>query len=265
MQDRNFFEAKLSEYICFRKLVMDNTKEWFASWFDSPFYRELYAHRSGEEARAFILRLIEKLQLPFRARVLDVCCGNGRHSAVFSENLFHVVGIDLSEKSLEEAKARNLPNARLHYADARYFELHERFDCVLNLFTSFGYFETTEEHIEMLQRIYEHLNENGVFVFDFFNANKVRAQGEEDRKVTKDGAEFHIVKEIKDNRIIKHIRIQKETARLDFQESVALYSPEEIEQMFEAIGFKNIQKYGDYDLGNFDSETSDRLIIICSK
>jgi hypothetical protein len=109
------------------------------------------------------------------------------------------------------------------------------------------------------------LNENGVFVFDFFNANKVRAQGEEDRKVTKDGAEFHIVKEIKDNRIMKHIRIQKDSSRLDFQESVALYSPEEIEQMFEAIGFKNIQKYGDYDLGNFDSETSDRLIIICSK
>ena len=244
---------------------MDNTKEWFASWFDSPFYRELYAHRSGEEARAFILSLIEKLNLPLHANVLDVCCGNGRHSAVFSEKLYNVVGIDLSEKSLEEAKARNLSNAHFHYADARYFELHQRFDCVLNLFTSFGYFETTEEHIEMLQRIYEHLNEQGVFVFDFFNANKVRAQGEEDRMVSKEGADFHITKEIKDNRIIKHIRIQKDTARLDFQESVTLFAPNEIVEMFEAIGFKNIQKYGDYDLGNFDSENSDRLIIICSK
>jgi SAM-dependent methyltransferase len=265
MQDRNFFEAKLREYICFRKLVMDNTKEWFASWFDSPFYRELYAHRSGEEARAFILRLIEKMNLPERASVLDVCCGNGRHSAVFSEKLYKVVGIDLSEKSLEEAKARNLSNAQFYSADARSFELHERFDCVLNLFTSFGYFETTGEHIEMLQCIYEHLNEEGVFVFDFFNANKVRAQGEENRQVKKDGSDFHILKEIKDNRIIKHIRIQKDSSRLDFEESVALFSPTEIEEMFEAIGFKNIQKYGDYDLGNFDSDESDRLIIICSK
>ena len=51
-----------------------------------------------------------------------------------------------------------------HYADARNFEMHERFDCVVNLFTSFGYFETTEEHIEMLQRIYEHLNDNVVSI-----------------------------------------------------------------------------------------------------
>ena len=244
---------------------MDNTKEWFASWFDSPFYRELYAHRSGEEARAFILRLIEKLQLPFRASVLDVCCGNGRHSAVFSEKLYNVVGIDLSEKSLEEAKARNLPNAQFNSADARYFELHERFDCVLNLFTSFGYFTTTEEHIEMLQRIYEHLNENGVFVFDFFNAEKVRAAGGEDRKVVKDGAEFHITKEITNNRVIKHIRIQKDSARMDFQESVALYSKEQLVEMFEVIGFKNINTYGDYELGSFDLANSDRCIIICSK
>lgn len=244
---------------------MDNTKEWFASWFDSPFYRELYAHRSGEEARAFILRLIEKLNLPAYSSVLDVCCGNGRHSEVFSEKSYSVVGIDISEKSLEEAKARNLKNTKFRNADARNFELHERFDCVLNLFTSFGYFETTEEHIEMLQRIYEHLNDNGVFVFDFFNANKVRTQGEEDRKVTKDGADFHILKEIKDNRIIKHIRIQKESARMDFQESVALYSKEQLVEMFEVIGFKDINTYGDYELGSFDLVNSDRCIIICSK
>lgn len=244
---------------------MDNTKEWFASWFDSPFYRELYAHRSGEEARAFILRLIEKLNLPAYSSVLDVCCGNGRHSEVFSEKSYSVVGIDISEKSLEEAKARNLKNTKFRNADARNFELHERFDCVLNLFTSFGYFETTEEHIEMLQGIYEHLNDNGVFVFDFFNANKVRTQGEEDRKVTKDGADFHILKEIKDNRIIKHIRIQKESARMDFQESVALYSKEQLVEMFEVIGFKDINTYGDYELGSFDLANSDRCIIICSK
>ena len=244
---------------------MDNTKEWFASWFDSPFYRELYAHRSGEEARAFILRLIEKLNLPAYSSVLDVCCGNGRHSEVFSEKSYSVVGIDISEKSLDEAKAKNLKNTKFHNADARNFELHERFDCVLNLFTSFGYFETTEEHIEMLQRIYEHLNDNGVFVLDFFNAEKVRLSGNEERKVVKDGAEFHIKKEITNNRVTKHIRIQKESARMDFQESVALYSKEQLVEMFEVIGFNNINTYGDYELGSFDSANSDRCIIICSK
>ena len=244
---------------------MQNTQEWFASWFNSPFYRELYAHRTGEEARAFVLKLIQELNLPVGASVLDVCCGNGRHSEVFNEKNCNVVGIDISEKSLEEAKARNLSNAHFHYADARNFEMHERFDCVVNLFTSFGYFETTEEHIEMLQRIYEHLKDNGVFVFDFFNAEKVRAAGSEDRKVVKDGAEFHITKEITNNRVIKHIRIQKEAARMDFQESVALYSKEQLVEMFEVIGFKNINTYGDYELGSFDLANSDRCIIICSK
>lgn len=244
---------------------MQNSQEWFASWFNSPFYRELYAHRTGEEARAFVLRLIETLHLPADAKVLDVCCGNGRHSAVFSEKGFEVVGIDISEKSLEEAKARNLANAHFHFADARSFELHERFECVVNLFTSFGYFETLEEHIEMLQRIYEHLKPNGVFVFDFFNAELVKASGNEDRKVVKDGAEFHITKEIANNRVVKHIRIQKESSRLDFQESVALYSQEQLVEMFEVIGFKNIITYGNYELHDFDVSSSDRCLIICSK
>lgn len=244
---------------------MQNSQEWFASWFNSPFYRELYAHRTGEEARAFVLRLIETLHLPANAKVLDVCCGNGRHSAVFSEKGFEVVGIDISEKSLEEAKARNLANAHFHFADARSFELHERFECVVNLFTSFGYFETLEEHIEMLQRIYEHLKPNGVFVFDFFNAELVKASGNEDRKVVKDGAEFHITKEIANNRVVKHIRIQKESSRLDFQESVALYSQEQLVEMFEVIGFKNIITYGNYELHDFDVSSSDRCLIICSK
>jgi SAM-dependent methyltransferase len=264
MQDRNFFEAKLSEYICFRKFVMQNTQEWFASWFNSPFYRELYAHRTGEEAEAFVLRLIQELNLPVGASVLDVCCGNGRHSAVFSEKNFNVVGIDISEKSLEEAKARNLPNANFYFTDARKFELNERFDCVVNLFTSFGYFETTEEHIEMLQRIYEHLNDKGVFVFDFFNAEKVRLSSNEDRKEVRDGAEFHITKQILDNRVVKHIGIQKDAVRMDFQESVALYSQVQLVEMFEVIGFKNIKTYGDYELGSFDLVNSDRCIIICS-
>lgn len=244
---------------------MQNTQEWFASWFNSPFYRELYAHRTGEEARAFILKLIQELNLPAGSSVLDVCCGNGRHSEVFSEKNCNVVGIDISEKSLEEAKARNLPNARFYYADARNFEMNQRFDCIVNLFTSFGYFETTEEHIQMLQRIFEHLTDHGVFVFDFFNADKVGNAGAEDRKEVKDGVEFHIKKEISNNRVIKHIRIQKDSTVVNFQESVALFSKNQLVEMFEVIGFKNINIYGDYELRSFDLVNSDRCIIICTK
>ena len=55
-------------------------KEWFASWFDSPYYHLLYQHRDDNEAKQFIGHLTEALDLPQGAKVLDLACGKGRHS-----------------------------------------------------------------------------------------------------------------------------------------------------------------------------------------
>ncbi len=87
--------------------------------------------------------MIELLALPVGARVLDCPCGQGRHAHLLAEAGFAVDGLDYSPDLLAEAKARGT-GARLRYTRGDMRKLPARwtgrFDAVLNLFTSFGFF-----------------------------------------------------------------------------------------------------------------------------
>ena len=243
---------------------MEIKNEWFSEWFNTPYYRELYAHRSNEEASEFISKLIKILpQAP--CEVLDVCCGNGRHSAVFESKGYSVFGIDISSKSIEEANDRGLTNASFAIADARDFTLDREFCIAVNLFTSFGYFQTREEHVNMLKRIYSHLRPNGYLVLDFFNAKLVRAAG--DSHVVKEGQgnTYTIDKRITNDRVEKSIHISSEGKSIQFNESVALFSQSELLDMAQEAGFSNIQLFGAYDLSEFNESGSDRCILVANK
>ena len=54
-------------------------REWFAEWFDSPYYHTLYKNRDENEARRVLDNLLRALDLPAGARILDLACGKGRH------------------------------------------------------------------------------------------------------------------------------------------------------------------------------------------
>ena len=82
---------------------MDN-KEWYESWFDSPYYHILYKNRDGDEARRFIDHLINKLELAPKSRLLDLCCGKGRHSVYLNSLGFTVTGVDLSPQNIRYCK-----------------------------------------------------------------------------------------------------------------------------------------------------------------
>ena len=75
-------------------------KEWFAEWFDTPYYHILYQNRGEEEAREFIKALLFKLNLPLGSSLIDLACGKGRHSITLNSYGFKVLGVDLSSKSI---------------------------------------------------------------------------------------------------------------------------------------------------------------------
>src|SRR5688500_2509825 len=116
-------------------------QEWFSTWFDSPYYHILYNNRDEQEAEQFMDKLLAYLHPKPHEKVLDLACGKGRHSVYLNQKGFDVTGIDLSEQSI--AYARQFENERLHFAvhDMREVYQPETFDFILNLFTSFGYFE----------------------------------------------------------------------------------------------------------------------------
>ena len=56
------------------------SNNWFATWFDSPYYHILYKERNYREAQVFMDNLTHYLNLPEGATVLDLACGKGRHA-----------------------------------------------------------------------------------------------------------------------------------------------------------------------------------------
>lgn len=87
--------------------------------------------------------MLELLELPDGARILDVPCGQGRHAHLLAEAGFTVDGLDYSAELLERARARGTgPRLRYTRGDMRRLPARwsGRFDALVNLFTSFGFF-----------------------------------------------------------------------------------------------------------------------------
>jgi cyclopropane fatty-acyl-phospholipid synthase-like methyltransferase len=240
----------------------NNKNEWFKTWFDSPYYSILYKNRSDEEAALFLDNLTTKLDLPDRARVLDLACGKGRHSIYLNKKHFRVVGIDLSNNSIAHAKKYETETLHFETGDMRYFNLSLKFDAIFNLFTSFGYFESLEDNIKVLSNIKGHLLKDGFFVMDYFNAYKVEEALIPHEVKELDGYKFDISKEISNGQIIKTIAFDVEGQAFSFQEKVQLLYDEAINEMLASSGFEILHTFGNYQLDSFNTKSSDRYIVI---
>src|SRR5689334_16212184 len=118
-------------------------REWWQHCFDDHYLLEYEPLFSLEKDRKEVARIMEILGLPSGARVLDVPCGQGRHAHLLAEAGFDVDGLDYSRDLLAIAKKRGT-GTRLRYTQGDMRTLPakwtNRFDAVVNLFTSFGLF-----------------------------------------------------------------------------------------------------------------------------
>jgi len=238
--------------------------EWFATWFDSPYYHVLYQDRDDQEARQFIERLCAYLHLEKGTKLLDLACGSGRHSRVLHSLGFDVTGVDLSPNSIASAK-ENAPEGLKFYVHDMREQLLERYDCVMNLFTSFGYFDSIADNAKALASVYNALADNGTLVIDFMNAEKVIRELKTRQELRKCDILFHIKKEVSNGRIVKTIAFEADGKSHFYQEKVQALDLTDFQQLLENAGFVIQSALGNYQLEPFNALTSDRLILICTK
>jgi len=238
---------------------------WYQQWFGSEFYDMLYKHRDEDEAACFIDKVFDVLQLGDNPTILDLACGNGRHSVTLS-NYGKVVGIDISQEQIIKAKARTIPNSEFFVHDMRNTVKVNEFDCVLNLFSSFGYFDNEIEDLKCLISVSSNLKENGVFVQDFLNADYVVKRLKETDIEKSDDVHFEINRKIDGRKIVKEIKVYEQN-NLEgiFHEKVTAYSSQELIEMHNKSGLKPFKIFGNYDLSEFDIENSPRVIIFSKK
>jgi len=238
---------------------------WFANWFDSPYYHILYKNRDEREAKVFIDKLIDYLQIPEGSKLIDIACGKGRHAKYFEQKGMDVVGVDLSLNSINTAKKDENKNLQFSVHDMRENYQEETFDVVTNLFTSFGYFEDNKDEQKAINAMASNLKEEGLLIIDFMNAKKVIDHLVLNEQKTIDGIQFDITRQVKDGYILKDIRITDGEEQQQFQEKVKAITLVDYSEFIAKSGLKIIDIFGNYKLDNFDEKNSDRLILICKK
>ncbi|MFA6029624.1 MAG: class I SAM-dependent methyltransferase [Elusimicrobiota bacterium] len=149
-------------------------RDWWKGFFTPSVYpiEELTDSRS---TRAEVLELRRRLRLPRGARVLDLCCGAGRHSLPLARAGLRVTGLDQSRPYLARArsKASRLPKALrplFVHGDMRKLPFEGEFDAVVNLWTSFGYFPDVEDDRRALRGVLKALKPGGVLALELFDA-----------------------------------------------------------------------------------------------
>lgn len=242
--------------------------EWFKDWFASKDYLEVYRHRNEADANKLFGLINDNISVRESARVLDIACGAGRHSVLFSLKGYRVSAFDLSRTLLHEAKHKALElgaDVNFFCADIRTFELKCCYDLILNLFTSFGYFEEDAENFSVFSKAYSLLRSGGYFIFDYFNAEHLRLNLLPESSHEVNGRSIVQQRSIKDDRVNKKIFIRGLGDEKIFNESVKLYQAAEISRQLKSCGFIIGQKFGDYSGNAFFAESSPRIIIIARK
>ena len=108
------------------------------------------------------------LGLPAGSRILDVPCGQGRHAHLLAEAGFRVDGLDYSKELLERARERGEgPTLRYVRGDMRRLPARwtDRFDAVVNLFTSFGFFDDPADDARVIREMARVLKADGTLVW----------------------------------------------------------------------------------------------------
>lgn len=236
--------------------------DWYRKSFGDD-YLLVYKHRDMQGAYDEVKRMIEWLQLSPGADVLDLCCGMGRHSMALNDFGYNVTGIDLSEVLLSEARKLDGQHlVRFLQGDMREVPLDGPYDAVVNLFTSFGYFEDDEQNVKVLKEIHRLLKAQGKFIIDFLNPEYVISHLVPFSTRDEDGITIEESRRIEDGFVRKSIVVKEGAEERTYMEQVKLFDLKRFQEMLRASNLEIDHVYGDYNASEYDRELSKRMIFV---
>lgn len=233
---------------------------WYQEWFGEE-YLELYSYRDEHEARQQVQFFREQCG-EVRAPILDLASGKGRHLDELRASGYRAVGCDLSFTLLRAGALEygQLPVAR---ADMRTLPFcSDSFGGLVNFFTSFGYFATEDENLQVVREMSRVLRDEAHLLFDYLNlARELKKLVQRENRDTPMGpVQIERWFDPSDQSINKRITIGDKR----YLERVRGYDLAEISSMFNSCGLTIRNAFGDFDGSPFTAE-SPRLILLGSK
>ena len=279
---------------------MENYKKQEA-WWDNKggfFGRNLYM-RGDDNLEGYLLGADEALNqrtkreaegalrlagINMPSKILDIPCGYGRHSCFFHKMGHTVLGIDINEEHLDEAKkyamseeANNRYSRNLQFlkGDMRKLpkKIRSKFDLLTNMTLSFGFFEDEEENVQSMREFYRTLREGGKLILhtdvspEIINSNVGYPLSE--KRNLRDGGKLFINE--KYDPISKRLNGtwtligEKGEEEQLTPYSVRIYTANEFMDMAREVGFKSAEVYGSFQGEKFDKNTSKEMILVAKK
>jgi SAM-dependent methyltransferase len=244
---------------------------WYEELFatEDPARFDLYAE--SEASRQQVDFIIDKLALEPGARVLDLCCGQGRHLIDLARRGYDVVGLDLSEYMLEGCRAAAAAegiDVTLIHADMRQIGFTAEFDAVINMFTSFGYLANDNEDQKVINAASLALKGGGSLLIDAMNRDWLMSVFKPTEWHTNSRGELilseHDFDSITGRINCREITIHSDGRRSERPHSIRLYTFNELDKMLKQAGLIVQSTYGDFDSTPFN-RGSRRMIVIARK
>lgn len=214
--------------------------------------------------------VLNLLSLEPPSSILDLACGFGRHSLLLSQKGFSVTGIDFNSSYLEEAEKASLSSSnspRWIKSDMRDFKRENSFNAILSLYTSFGYFEDSEEDLLVLENAFHSLKPKGKILLDLPGKELIaRDFIERACYPLGEGSWFIAQRTPVDNwgKVLNEWTLLKEGKEFFYSFEQTLFSAHEITYLLHKAGFSEVQIVGSWK-GSLYDLSAERLIAIGKK
>lgn len=255
-------------------------KNWWKTFFKPITTEVMFKSREGQQTVIEIDEVLRQTKIKEPCSVLDLACGEGRHSIELAKRGFDVIGLDYNKNFLDVAKIRaqvNKLEAGFVRGDmkltSKYFEKNS-FDLVVSLYNSFGYFDKRSDDFKVIKEVGKVVKPGGYFVI-----NTINGAGAKHRLAKPMNAGYEISKNVfmidQANLDLKKMRTNSfwtiidarkkktEITRGAFSQNV--YSHPEMKAMLKKAGFRVVTTWGILQGGKFDEKTSWHQTVVAQK
>jgi SAM-dependent methyltransferase len=226
----------------------------------------LFSQQRQRSAIAEVEKIEKLLGIGEQARILDICCGNGRHSLELSQRGFEVIGVDRTAAYIQTARSkaekRGL-DVEFVIGDVREYCVPNSFDIVLNLFGSFGYFEDPEDDRRVVENVYASLRPGGRFLIETQGKEILARDFREKDWVEECDLLILSEKKVSQNwgRIETRWIVIRGRERVEHRVSVRSYSAVELSSLLARCDFCQVRVYGSLEGTEYD-QSAQRLVVV---
>jgi SAM-dependent methyltransferase len=229
----------------------------------------LFCNERMLSAKQDVEQIVTLLKLQPGSSVCDLCCGPGRHSLELGRLGYCVTGVDRTDLYIEQAKKKANDeglNIRFVQGDMRSFCEPNAFDVVINIFTSFGYFEEVTDDKRVLENVYKSLKGGGKFLIDIMGKEVLARIFQEKRWWEEGGAIILEEGKLSEDCSSVDCRwiIIRDNKRDEFRFTLRLYSAARLSELLKSSGFEKVEIYGGLDASPYDQKAN-RLVVVGHK